>query len=64
MLETFKERLKETSLDPAILDSLALSRGSDVNVSDIDSDSEVFRSRKYQPTANSVNKKRKQMHDG
>ncbi|CAM0871789.1 unnamed protein product [Alopecurus aequalis] len=62
LLESFKERLKETSVDPAILDNLALTRDSDVNASDSGSDSEVFRSRKYQPTANSVKKKRK-MHD-
>lgn len=63
LLGSFKERLKETSVDPNILDRLALSRDADVDSSVISSDSEVFGCTSDQPTQNGVKKKRKQMQD-
>jgi hypothetical protein len=69
LLESLKERLKETAVDPTILDRLALSRDpdadADANASVSSSDSEVFRRHsKDQPEPSSVNSKRKRMQDG
>uniref|UniRef100_A0ACD5WBJ7 Uncharacterized protein n=2 Tax=Avena sativa TaxID=4498 RepID=A0ACD5WBJ7_AVESA len=69
LLESLKERLKETAVDPTILDRLALSRDPDAdvdaNVSVSGSDSEVFRKRsKDQPKQSSVKRKGKKMQDG
>jgi hypothetical protein len=69
LLESLKERLKETVVDPTILDRLALSRDpdadADANASVSSSDSEVFRRHsKDQPEPSSVNSKRKRMQDG
>ncbi|XP_047085485.1 uncharacterized protein LOC124696863 [Lolium rigidum] len=69
LLESLKERLKETAVDPTILDRLALSRDpdadADANASVSSSDSEVFRRHsKDQPEPSSVKSKRKRMQDG
>jgi hypothetical protein len=69
LLESLKERLKETVVDPTILDRLALSRDpdadADANASVSSSDSEVFRRHsKDQPEPSSVKSKQKRMQDG
>uniref|UniRef100_A0ACD5X501 Uncharacterized protein n=2 Tax=Avena sativa TaxID=4498 RepID=A0ACD5X501_AVESA len=68
LLESLKERLKETAVDPTILDRLALSRDPDADVdADVSvsgSDSEVFRQRSKDQPKQSVKRKGKKMQDG
>uniref|UniRef100_A0ACD6A325 Uncharacterized protein n=2 Tax=Avena sativa TaxID=4498 RepID=A0ACD6A325_AVESA len=69
LLESLKERLKGTAVDPTILDRLALSRDpdadADANVSVSGSDSEVFRPRsKDQPKPSGIKRKQKKMQAG
>ncbi|KQK16587.1 uncharacterized protein LOC100841286 isoform X2 [Brachypodium distachyon] len=66
LLGGLKERLKETSLDPNILDRLALSRDTDADFSVGGSGLEVFRPSKDQPSQNGGKKKRNQneCHEG
>ncbi|KQK16597.1 uncharacterized protein LOC100842500 [Brachypodium distachyon] len=63
LLGSLKERLKETMVDPNILDRLTLSRDTDAEFSVGGSGLEVFRPSKDQPSQNGVEKKRKQMQD-
>uniref|UniRef100_A0ACD5UVM3 Uncharacterized protein n=5 Tax=Avena sativa TaxID=4498 RepID=A0ACD5UVM3_AVESA len=60
LLDGFKEQLKETAVDPTVLDRLALSRDPDVdaNVTVSSNDFEVYRRHsKDQPKPNSVKRK-------
>jgi hypothetical protein len=67
LLVSFKEQLKETAVDPTVLDRLALSRDpdADANVTVSTDDFKVFRRRsKDRPKSNSIKRKRKQMQHG
>ncbi|KAF7070002.1 hypothetical protein CFC21_075565, partial [Triticum aestivum] len=65
LLEDFKARLEETSVDASVLDRLALSRDCVADAGGGSGDSEVLRRHgKDEPKPNSVKRERKQRQDG